>query len=135
MSGFAGCLMAGGGAVVSLAPLTIPALASDPQDAFCAYELQSDGDVQTFINLSNNDAGDWISPTGLAPGTYECRATLQSGTSPSGTLNTWLALTSNRSWSLTRTTVGTVSCVILVEIRLGSTVLASANITLEATVE
>lgn len=109
----------------------------DPSDAFAAYELQPDGDIQTYTGVSNADFGDWITPKSSASGAFACRATLQSGNTPSGTLNTWLTLDNFRSWSLTRTTAGTNSCQLLIEIRRESdgVVLGSATISLVAQVQ
>jgi len=67
------------------------------------------------VNLTN-----WATPTSLAPGTYQIRTSLMSGsalTINSGT--SWLALTSNRSWGYF-TTSGILSGVIRVEIRDGT---------------
>ena len=67
------------------------------------------------VNLTN-----WATPTSLAPGTYQIRTSLMSGsalTINSGT--SWLALTSNRSWGYF-TTSGILSGVIRVEIRNGT---------------
>lgn len=64
--------------------------------------FESDADIS-----SNSDAfgpvdeGDWLSPTSAAPGLFEIRATLTGGVNPTtGTMDTWLALTSNRTWTL-----------------------------------
>jgi len=67
------------------------------------------------VNLTN-----WATPTSLAPGTYQIRTSLMSGsalTINSGT--SWLALTTNRSWGYF-TTSGILSGVIRVEIRDGT---------------
>lgn len=65
------------------------------------------------------------------------RATLTSGTAPStGTMNTWLALSTNRNWTVARTQgegVGTDTSTILFEISTsssGSPVVASGTITI-----
>jgi len=73
------------------------------------------GATLTTVNLTN-----WATPTSLAPGTYQIRTSLMSGsalTINSGT--SWLALTSNRSWGYF-TTSGILSGVIRVEIRDGT---------------
>lgn len=66
---------------------------------------------------------------------YETRATLLSGTSPTGSaVGSWLALSSNVEWALLQTTSGSKSASITVDIRLASSgaVLATATIDLEA---
>lgn len=86
-----------------------------------SYALESDGDI---IAAVVGDVGDWITPKGKAPGAYECRATLNSGSVATGTTGSWLALTSTRTW-----TVGVSgSANLTIEIRLGSTVLASGTV-------
>jgi len=73
------------------------------------------GATFTTVNLTN-----WATPTSLAPGTYQIRTSLMSGsalTINSGT--SWLALTTNRSWGYF-TTSGILSGVIRVEIRDGT---------------
>ena len=73
------------------------------------------GATLTTVNLTN-----WATPTSLAPGTYQIRTSLMSGsalTINSGT--SWLALTTNRSWGYF-TTSGILSGVIRVEIRDGT---------------
>lgn len=62
---------------------------------------------------------------------YQVRATKTSGTSPSGTLATWLGLGTSRAWTLSGTGV---TCNLTVEIRdvATSTVQATASITLTA---
>lgn len=61
----------------------------------------------------------WYSPpeTGIGAG-YWVRATLNSGTSPSGAaLATWLSLASvARQWTLTRSTQGTSTCSLTISI-------------------
>jgi hypothetical protein len=99
------------------------------------YTLESDGDVITATTPGGSvDAGDWIVPKASAPSDYEVRATLVSGTLSTGTTGSWLALSSNRSWTLTRVVVGVADQVELtIEIRKGSgATLASATVTLDA---
>jgi hypothetical protein len=66
-----------------------------------------------------------------AVGDYQVRTTKTSGTSPSGTLATWLGLGTSRAWTLSGTGV---TCNLTVEIRdvATSTVQATAYITLTA---
>jgi hypothetical protein len=111
----------------------------DPTDAQAGYQLSSAGDVEELTGLGPTvtDVGDWISPK-LGMGNYEVRATLNSGTSPTGSaLNTWLVLSTSRFWQIQRTTIGTNLSQLLIEIRLASSgvVMDSATIDLEATVE
>ena len=69
------------------------------------------------------DAGDWVSPKAFAPGAYECRATLNSGTLLTGTTGSWLALTSTRTW----TCANTASANLTIEIRDASTTVVATG--------
>lgn len=103
----------------------------NPTSAGIRYE--SDGDVITLSGGVGTDAGDWISPKAAAPGSYEIRATLNSGTSPTGSaVGSWLALSTNREWSLSATAGTMKTCQLTIEIRLGATVLDSCTVTIVA---
>jgi len=98
--------------------------------------FESDGDVVKTNSLGNTDAGDWISPKAAAPGTYEIMAHQESGDALDGgssALDTWLVLTSSRSWSITQIGAGAKSATLTVSIRIGSVVLSSGSGTLSAT--
>jgi hypothetical protein len=121
-----------GGALVSLSGVSVSSTGGGSQTA--TYTLESDGDVMSNSTAFGPvDEGDWVTPKTSAPGTYEARATLDSGDTPTGTLGTWLALTSNRAWTLTQIATGSKEASLTVEIRKGSgSALASATITLYA---
>lgn len=122
-----------GGDRISLSGVAVSSVGSGSQTA--TYTLESDGDVVTATTpLGSSDIGDWIDPKANAPSDYEVQATLNAGTLTSGTTGSWLALTSNRSWTLTQVTVGVAIQVDLtIEIRKGSgATLASATVTLDA---
>lgn len=101
--------------------------------ATASITFESDGDIIT-VGSFTVDAGDWISPKSAAPGSYEIRATLNSGDTPTGTLGSWLALSSNRTWTLTKpgTLLGIRECELTIEIGFGGTVLDSTIVTLTA---
>ena len=122
-----------GGDKISLSGVAVSSVGAGSQTA--TYTLESDGDVVTATTPGGSvDAGDWIDPKASAPSDYEVQATLNAGTLTSGTTGSWIALTSNRSWTLTRLTVGAATQVDLtIEIRKGAgATLASANVTLDA---
>lgn len=100
--------------------------------ATASVTFRSDGYV---TNQNAVDLGDWITPQGFAPGDYEIRATPNPDTPDAGTMNTWLALTSSRTWSETQSGVGTSAKTFQIEIRLGTTVRFTGNVTLTANVE
>lgn len=106
--------------------------------ASAAYKLGSNG-VGYITNASGSYAA--IASEWLLSGSnsdYEVRATENVGTVTSGTVGSWLALSSNREWIITATSlvVEYNSCELLIEIRLVSTgvVQDSAVITLTAEV-
>lgn len=87
--------------------------------------------------------GQWGTPldAGSAAG-YEVRVTRLSGATPSGTLNTWLALGTTRSWGITVSGNAssipiTATSVLRVEIRRigGSSAEVTADFTLNVTIE
>lgn len=98
--------------------------------------LESDGDMLLT-------AGDIIADRWLVGGSngslYEARATLVSGTLSPGASATgsWLALSSDRSWYVSRSSIGTKSCTIDIEIGLvgTSTALDTARFSLSATIQ
>ena len=123
---------AGGGGVI-LSDRTVQD--SNGGSASVSYRLTSTGDIEWISSMfGTQDIGDWISPKSGAPGLYEVRADLAlgSGALTSGTLGSWLALTSSRTWTLERGFVGVSEAQIIVQIRLGGTVLTSALISLYA---
>lgn len=109
---------------------------SAPDAAFVSITFESDGDIITESFLGTVDEGDWVNPKSAAPGSYEIRATLVDGDTPVGTLGSWLALTSSRTWSLNKTGgfPGFRESVLTIEIRLGATVLDSTTVTLQVEV-
>lgn len=89
----------------------------------------------SLANTGGGASGNWITPTSLAPGSYEIRATINTGTLTGGSATgTWLALTTSRSWYVDRATIGTKACGLTIEIRLGSVTVYSETVTLRATV-
>jgi hypothetical protein len=100
--------------------------------ATATYQVDSNGKIYKNSVFFEN----WISDAALA-GDYQVRATLSSGDTPSGTLGSWLALTSDRYWDLINAAQddSTLSCALIVEIRdaATSTVRATATITISAT--
>jgi hypothetical protein len=109
----------------------------NPTPAFASNVFENDGDVLSVNTVGPSDVGDWVSPKAAAPGAYEIMAHQNSGAAldaGSSALDTWLALTSTRSWFQTQTGVGNKSANLTISIRLGSTVLSSGTFTLSATV-
>jgi hypothetical protein len=101
--------------------------------ATAKYTIDSGGDITgTQGTNSEADIGDWISPrVGMA--LCAVRATLFSGTLPSGTLGSFLALTSPRQWVLSMASVGGASCILTIEIKDSVGLIKTAQITMNAT--
>lgn len=95
---------------------------TDPVFGSGSYSLESDGDIVVHSSTPA-DVGDWVTPKAFAPGAYECRATLNSGTLSSGTTGSWLALTSTRTW----TCANTASANLTIEIRDASTTVVATG--------
>ncbi len=89
-----------------------------PSSATAWLQFRNDGAV---YDQDNSKRGDWILPNGAAPDDYEIRANSSSPDTPdSGTMDTWLALSSSRTWSESRSGVGIDSKTFTVDIRKGS---------------
>ena len=101
--------------------------------ATASIRFESDGRIRNHNLVS---LGEWFIPPLATDGTgYEIRATPNPDTPDSGTMNTWLALTSTRTWTESRTgSVGADTKVFDIEIRSAGSgaVLASTTVTLKA---
>lgn len=132
---------AGGGpsTTVSLAGGTAWHFVLDPLDAHAGFRFTSDGNIDRQVNIWVNDWDDWGTPNGVGIGAdFEIRATKTSGLTPSGSaLSTWLPLSADQSWYFSRTSTGTSSCTLTIEIRdvATSTVQDSASYTISAEVD
>lgn len=129
------CMMAGGGQAalqVSITDKSAIKLVADPGTATATYSVHLDGTVKNHVPTSLEI---WLLQG--VNSDYEVRATLASGDTPSGTLATWLLLSTTRSWSLTQSVAGTKTCNLTIEIRRvsDSVVLDTATATITATVE
>lgn len=99
-------------AVAAATGFTFPLASVDAFDssfgnAFAAIQVDNDGTVISTIITGSTNLGPWVVPPAAAP-LFWCRITGGSGTAPAGSaLNTWLACTSDRAWSLTQNGAGT----------------------------
>lgn len=102
--------------------------------ASMAYRLNSNGNAEDSENGGAYFVREaWCVPAAQAVN-YECYASLVSGALSSGTLDTWLALSSSRVWSVSQPSPGVSSAIINVGIRRVGTspIIASADIELNA---
>jgi hypothetical protein len=120
--------------LVSVPSANISDAVGAPSIATASVSFENDGDRIEATSLGSVDVGDWITPKALAPGGYEIMAHLNSGNTPAGSaLDTWLALTGNRGWSLTTTGISEhLTANLTVSIRLSGAVIASGTIVLDA---
>lgn len=101
--------------------------------ATAAYEARSDGTVyrtngnNTLVFLEN-----WLAFGSTS--NYEIKATLISGTAPTGTLGSWSSLGTTRTWALSQGIVGDTTCTLSIEIRnaVSLSVVDTATVTLFA---
>lgn len=105
-----------------------------PGIAVAEVDWRADGDI---YDQDNTNKGDWILPGDYAPGDYEVRANSASPDTPeSGTMDTWLALTSTRTWGVSQNGFGTDIINFTVDIRRsGGPVLATRSVQLRAIVD
>lgn len=136
-------MMLGGGLnrVFDPIPLTtISDLKNSPSTSTAGFSLESDGSI-VYTGTSSSGGSHWHRDgTNVGIGSnYFVRCTLQSGTSPSGSaLGTWLGLSADAFWNITRSSVGTNTCTLLVEISMnssGTIVVATKTISMSASVE
>lgn len=101
--------------------------------AIASYQLNSTGDIYKGVNGTFTDIGDWITPKSAASN-YEVYATGTDGFITGSALGSWLALSTARTWNVSRGTFGENVDTLIVEIRkVGTTtVLGTAIITLTA---
>lgn len=124
--------------VITLSPRTVVSTSSASSAVTSSIQFGNNGKTTTITVSGSSGVENWVEPASAAP-LYEIRATLVSGTSPTGAvLNTWLPLSTTRIWTVTRllgTGAGTTTGTINVQIRRASDlyVLGNANITLQAT--
>lgn len=128
---FNGTLLGGRGVGINLAEAAYADTETYPDAAESGFQLSSDGTAAADVSSVPN----WLvgSTNGAA---YECRATIVSGTPTSGTTGSWLNLGTNRSWSVSRSSLGTKSFVFDLEVGPAgaNSALKTARITLSATV-
>lgn len=130
----------GAGAIVALSNDNIQSSSIDPSTSGLTMQFNSDGTI-TYAQNDTVDDGPvnfrWFS-TGGAGALYWVRCSPIAGTLSSGTTGVWLALTSNRAFTVTRSSpAGTKSCTATFEIAsdaAGTTVVATASIALTAIV-
>lgn len=130
----AGAASASAGNPVTLTNKIVSQTNTDGSAATASFTFRTD---RTVKNQANTNILTWLDAT-ASPSSYQIRATLISGSTPSGaSLNTWLGLSTNRQWTLTDAAgaAGSKTCKLTIEIRDAAspnTLRASATFTLKA---
>ena len=129
------------GAIVSPLPITqLDDTVVDPTDATCSVQLNTDGSITLSGNASIGGSN-WFNPSSTGVGNqYWARMTKNSGSdNTSGSaLSTWLALSTARSWTWSRLSVGAITANVTLEISSdsgGSVIVSSATFNATSTVE
>jgi len=138
VSGILTAFFGSGGPLIRLtSPVSIAYASGGIFSAIAGYRVDSDSFVYTAANFNGvySQQEQWDSdPTTV--GNYEVRATkVGVGDTPSGSvLNSWLVLSSDRTWQLSASPGNLLACTLTIEIRdtATSTVRATASVTLEA---
>ena len=135
MSGVGMMMLGSGGDLVKISNVTITDSNFSPIAASSGYQLNASSDINSITStLGTIPIGKWVVPASSASN-YEAKATVTSGTLSSGTTGTWINCAASPGWYRNRTTIGTNTAIITVEIRLigSTTTLTSASITLTST--
>ena len=119
----------------------IQATTASPSVAHAEFNINPNGKayaVTSLYNSSNTTSTElfqWCSPTQAAPG-FEVRVKDETNTLYGSAANTWLPLTSVRSWYIFDNSLSSPTCSFTVEIQrrgTSNTILATGSVDLEAT--
>lgn len=101
--------------------------------AVSAYRVNDDGFDYKGANGTFTSNQQWVTPTS-AGGNYEVNATVSSGMTPVGTIGSWVATSTDPTWTVSRATVGVNISTLSIQIRrVGTTtVLDTWTVTIEA---
>jgi hypothetical protein len=120
-------------AVILLSNQYIQDFTGGARDATAGYRLTSAGLAQSLVDITFTTLETWCTPTSEAVN-YEVFATLVSGSTPSGTIGSWVALSTTQDWVLSSNIGLSQVCQLSLQIRriATATVLATATIDLDA---
>jgi hypothetical protein len=103
--------------------------------ATATYELTNAGVVNNTTSGGTTAVENWVTPTSAAGAAYEVYVTNSGDPLSSGTTGSWLALSTSRTWTISKAgPIGFVQADLAVQIRNASTlaVLDTASVTLYA---
>lgn len=128
---------AAGGDVVTVTGATYYDSSGGTAEAYVQFQTDGTKDAKDDSGTSQRNAStDWVIPNSSAPGLYQIKATLNSGTlsGSSSATGSWLALTSARRWGTIKSTgKGVAAANVTVEIRYnGGSVLDSGVFILQS---
>lgn len=104
-------------ATVNFTDANVVDIVSQPLTASAGYRVLNNGTVETAAGTGNwGFYEQWVTPTSAASN-YEIYAGLISGVLTSGTVNTWLALSTTRTWVVERNPVGNSAAAIEFQVR------------------
>ncbi len=86
------------------------------ESAFAAIRFASTGEQVEIFSRNQVSVGYWVLPASGAS-EWEIRATLDSGSTPSGDLGVWQGLNPDREWGLSRSNVGFSTSTLTFEFR------------------
>lgn len=101
--------------------------------AVSGYRVNDDGFDYKNANGTYTSFQQWVTPTS-AGGNYEVNATVSSGLTPTGTIGSWVATSTDPTWTISRATVGVNLSTLSIQIRRAgtATVLDTWTVTIEA---
>lgn len=111
-------------------PLDVYSIAVSPSTATTSFTLNSNGAYTSNTGVS----GTWKIGGGLGS-SYEARLTVTSGSFSGGSTGVWVSLGSDRTWSVSRSTLGSTSASGTLEIRDATSGLVFTSSTLTLTAE
>lgn len=120
-------LTLGRGAQVSFITGAVSDLQVSPGSAAAEVTFTNTG---TYTGTGNIEgfSGNWITPTSAAGSAYDIRMTVNSGSTPTGSATgIWLSLGTTRTWTISRSGIGTNASNVTVEIRNASTLATLSN--------
>jgi hypothetical protein len=114
----------GVGDIITLSNITENDTSISPNNAQVGVRFETDGDItkQQDGGAFSTDLGDWIVPK-INMADFSIRATVNSGSVSAGsdTTGSWLALTSDRTWTKSRTDDAAGSDVVNLTIEIART--------------
>lgn len=118
--------------VISFTNTYVETIVTTPDVAEAVYDIRTNGN--SYVNYSLYEQ--WCTPTSAATN-YEVYATLTSGSLTYGTTGSWLPVTSILQWYVQRTSIGTSTASLSMQVRRTgtSTVLDTWTVDFVATVD